>query len=184
METLQLAQMLADLSAMEAAEKEASMSLVSANKSISQTSAGSDSALTSDARLGVGSRTGSQHQRSISSGHVPQPGSPPSSQQHLPGTRLDALGRRMPISRTESASNSLPGTPRNESHDDEINRARNIMALSEIRAKLREQDHTSLLRARDKMNALAARQQQQQQLQRPKAQRTQSNSVFVFPRDK
>lgn len=36
------------------------------------------------------------------------------------------------------------------------------MALYDIRSKLKQQDNSSLLRAREKINALAARQQAQQ----------------------
>lgn len=37
------------------------------------------------------------------------------------------------------------------------------MALYEIRAKLKQQDNTSLMRAREQVAAMAAKQQQQQQ---------------------
>jgi hypothetical protein len=81
-----------------------------------------------------------------------------------PVGRFDKLGRRMftpPLSRTNSSqltpSSSIPGTPRRE-EDGDIDRASTLLSLYEIRAKLKEQDNSSLMRAREKINALAARQ--------------------------
>lgn len=40
------------------------------------------------------------------------------------------------------------------------------MALYDIRAKIKQQDHSSLIKAREKINALAAKQQAQQAAER------------------
>ncbi len=48
----------------------------------------------------------------------------------------------------------------NQQLDDDVERANSLMALYEIRAKIREQDNTSLLKLREKIAALQARQQQ------------------------
>ena len=44
--------------------------------------------------------------------------------------------------------------------DADINRASTLLSLYEIRAKLKEQDSSSLQKAREKVNALAAKQAQ------------------------
>lgn len=50
--------------------------------------------------------------------------------------------------------------------DDDLERASTLMALYDIRAKLKQQDNSSLLKAREKINALAAKQQAQQAAER------------------
>lgn len=47
-----------------------------------------------------------------------------------------------------------------QDHDD-VERAATLMALYDIRSKLRQQDNSSLIKAREKINALAAKQQAQ-----------------------
>lgn len=47
-----------------------------------------------------------------------------------------------------------------QSLDADINRASTLLSLYEIRAKLKEQDSSSLQKAREKVNALAAKQAQ------------------------
>lgn len=44
--------------------------------------------------------------------------------------------------------------------DGDIDRASTLLSLYEIRAKLKEQDNSSLMKAREKINALAAKQAQ------------------------
>ena len=50
--------------------------------------------------------------------------------------------------------------------DDDLERASTLMALYDIRAKIKQQDNSSLMRAREKINALAAKQQAQQSAER------------------
>lgn len=80
-----------------------------------------------------------------------------------PANRLDQLGRRVltpPLTRTNSNQNSVPGTPRGEHHaaGDDVDRASTLMALYEIRNRLKQQDNTGLIRAREKIDAMIARQ--------------------------
>ncbi|KAI0107472.1 hypothetical protein GGR51DRAFT_515607 [Nemania sp. FL0031] len=138
MEALQLAQMLADLNDLQAAQDQAaSKSLVSANKTLDPQDA---------------SKTQAHHQRSATEGRITSP---------------PAVGRRSlfspPLSRTNSATPlTVPGTPRGEhATDSDVERASTLLSLYEIRAKLKEQDNSSLQKAREKINALAAKQKHQ-----------------------
>jgi hypothetical protein len=108
---------------------------------------------------------------------------------------VDKFGRKImvasPSPRSNSATNSTPGTPRRgesdvsvvstchrrgvlqgfsannrQQVDDDLERASTLMALYDIRAKLKQQDNSSLLKAREKINALAAKQQAQQAAER------------------
>lgn len=90
--------------------------------------------------------------------------SPDSRTATTPACRLDKFGRRIftpPLSRTNSATpSSIPGTPRNQDMaDGDIDRASMLLSLYEIRAKLKDQDNSSLMKAREKINALAAKQE-------------------------
>lgn len=102
-----------------------------------------------------------------------------------PAGRLDKFGRRIftpPLSRTNSGTpSSIPGTPRHHDvrqpkpdasrlgtperliiaaqADGDIDRASTLLSLYEIRAKLKDQDNSSLMKAREKINALAAKQE-------------------------
>ncbi|KAI2467742.1 hypothetical protein F4781DRAFT_300468 [Annulohypoxylon bovei var. microspora] len=144
MEALQLAQMLADLNDLQAAQDQsASKDLVSANRTLDRKS---------QLRLE----------------HEPRSLSVPVSENRMTspaGRMTDKFGRRMltpPLTRTNSASPSMPGSPSgNERHDADIDRASTLLSLYEIRAKLREQDNSGLVKAREKINALAAKQQAQ-----------------------
>ncbi|KAK5624756.1 hypothetical protein RRF57_000472 [Xylaria bambusicola] len=143
MEALQLAQMLADLNDLQAAQDQAAAkALVSANKAVDSPD-----------------KPQTNHRRSATESCITSP--PPSA------SRLtDKYGRRFfspPLSRTNSATpSSIPGTPRGEhATDSDVDRASTLLSLYEIRAKLREQDNSSLMKAREKINALAAKQQQQ-----------------------
>ncbi|KAI8632033.1 hypothetical protein F5Y19DRAFT_383422 [Xylariaceae sp. FL1651] len=143
MEALQMAQMLADLNDLQAAQDQpAAKALVSANKTLDSHDK---------------SKPQTHHQRSATESRVL---SPPT-----PGRMTDKLGRRIfspPLTRTNSATpSSIPGTPRGEHGDSDIDRASTLLSLYEIRAKLKEQDNSSLMKAREKINALAAKQQQQ-----------------------
>ncbi|KYK54341.1 hypothetical protein DCS_06298 [Drechmeria coniospora] len=50
--------------------------------------------------------------------------------------------------------------------DDDLERASTLMTLYDIRAKIKQQDNSSLMKAREKINALAAKQQAQQAAER------------------
>ncbi|KAH9908931.1 hypothetical protein F4778DRAFT_204822 [Xylariomycetidae sp. FL2044] len=146
MEALQLAQMLADLNDLQAAQDQtASKNLVSANKTLDRKE------------------------------HTPLHLAPKSvaddraSSNSTPGGRMtEKFGRRMfspPLTRNNSGTtpSSVPGTPRREeSHEPDIDRASTLLSLYEIRAKLKEQDNSSLMKAREKINALAAKQRAQE----------------------
>ncbi|KAL2756289.1 hypothetical protein ACRALDRAFT_1081792 [Sodiomyces alcalophilus JCM 7366] len=171
METLQLAQMLADLSSLNATEPDASAALMTANKTIEKT------------------ERQQHHEPSTAARHLPDDPSrtSPLSQGHsrhhsrngtghnTPTARFDKFGRRIltspPLTRTNSAPESGPGTPRRESDGEEpgsstdVDRASTLMALYDIRTKLKQQDNRSLMKAREKIAELAARQQQQAQAQ-------------------
>ncbi|KAI0553616.1 hypothetical protein F4679DRAFT_529861 [Xylaria curta] len=144
MEALQLAQMLADLNDLQAAQDQtAAKALVSANKTIDSQDQ---------------PQTQPHHRRSATEGRIT---SPPAV-----GRLTDKYGRRIfspPLSRTNSATPStIPGTPRGEqATDSDVDRASTLLSLYEIRAKLKEQDNSSLIKAREKINALAAKQKQQ-----------------------
>ncbi|KAI2638116.1 hypothetical protein GGS21DRAFT_509837 [Xylaria nigripes] len=145
MEALQLAQMLADLNDLQAAQDQAAAkALVSANKTLDQP------------------EPEPQHRQSATDGRIASPMTSPAVSRIT-----DKYGRRIftpPLSRTNSATPStMPGTPRGEhTTDSDVDRASALISLYEIRAKLKEQDKNSLAKAREKINALAAKQQQQQ----------------------
>ncbi|KAJ4144822.1 hypothetical protein LMH87_003692 [Akanthomyces muscarius] len=175
MESLQLSQVLADLSNLGAAEPQAAAAIVNANVPIVR------SDLANEAPT-------SQPQQQ-------QPQRPPAMRRHwsteqagLP--KFDKLGRRILISspnlsRPSSNTNSIPGTPRGGSSDvdDDLERASTLMALYDIRAKIKQQDNSSLLRAREKINALAAKQQAQQAADRnAKAAEEARRNRYSFPR--
>lgn len=72
--------------------------------------------------------------------------------------------------------------------DGDIDRASTLLSLYEIRAKLKEQDNSSLLKAREKINALAAKQaqlakQHQQVQQNLQTQQQQPKLPTSQPRD-
>lgn len=67
--------------------------------------------------------------------------------------------------------------------DDDLDRASTIMALYDIRAKIKQQDNSSLMRAREKINALAAKQQAQQAAERNlKAAEESRRNRYSFPK--
>ncbi|KAK7969729.1 hypothetical protein PG996_001833 [Apiospora saccharicola] len=142
MEALQLAQMLADLNDLQAAQDQgAAKALVSVNKTLDR----KDTAIQVQT---LSAKTSSPDSRAATT----------------PAGRLDKFGRRIftpPLSRTNSAtpSSSIPGTPRNQDADGDIDRASTLLSLYEIRAKLKDQDNSSLMKSREKINALAAKQE-------------------------
>ncbi|OAA32800.1 hypothetical protein AAL_00265 [Moelleriella libera RCEF 2490] len=146
MESLQLSQVLADLSNLGAAEPEAAAAIVNVNVNVPSIKVNSGTAPTSTPQRP------SNMKRSWSS----EASFPP---------KFDKLGRRILVntagSRSGSTTTSSPGTPRpSDTHvDDDLERASTLMALYDIRAKIKQQDNGSLLRAREKINALAAKQQ-------------------------
>ncbi|PTB65415.1 hypothetical protein BBK36DRAFT_1122470 [Trichoderma citrinoviride] len=169
MESLQLSQVLADLSNLGAAEPEAAAAIVNADVPIIQPEfVRSDFQASSQQQQ----RPSSGLRRAWSSEAAMQP-------------RFDKMGRRILISspKSGSAANSTPGTPQPSNYDEDLERANTLMALYNIRAKLKQQDNSSLIRAREKINALAARQQAQQfaELNMKKAEEMRRNR-YSFPK--
>lgn len=209
MESIQLAQMLADLSDLNAAvrrepfvcdayirvtdalpqqESQAALALVNANKTSTTTSASSESTKPSEH---LHSRPDLRHhQRRGSAGSA---GSGSFISRTASPAKFDKYGRRIltpPNTRTNSAYGSIPGTPRRDAEvstiilisftpviflsmnqvlkrarwrdqqiEEDVERANSLMALYEIRAKLKDQDNRSLNKLREKIDALHARQQ-------------------------
>lgn len=153
MESIQLAQMLADLSDLNAAEAEAALALVNANKALAAVHRAEPAQVTELQKQGKQAR---HHQRvGSASAIISRTASP---------ARFDKFGRRIltpPMTRTNSAQGSIPGTstPKRESEsEDDVVRATSLMQLYDIRAKLKQQDNSSLLKARERINAIHARQ--------------------------
>ncbi|KAG7132987.1 hypothetical protein HYQ45_008784 [Verticillium longisporum] len=161
MESLQMAQMLADLSSLNAAEPNAAAALVTANKAIQK--------VEQDRHSHAAPRRPSDDLRRAQSAQaIPRTNTGSSSPSAGAGgpARHDKFGRRIlmspPLTRTNSAQGSVPGTPRRDSDaEDDLDRASTLMALYDIRAKLKQQDNSSLMKAREKIAELAARQQAQ-----------------------
>ncbi|KAL9947055.1 hypothetical protein D7B24_002086 [Verticillium nonalfalfae] len=162
MESLQMAQMLADLSSLNAAEPNAAAALVTANKAIQKVEQDRHS-------LAAPRRPSDDLRRAQSAQAIPRTNTGSASPSAGTGpARHDKFGRRIlmspPLTRTNSAQGSVPGTPRRDSDpEDDLDRASTLMALYDIRAKLKQQDNSSLMKAREKIAELAARQQAQAQ---------------------
>ncbi|KAM0332538.1 hypothetical protein ACHAQA_002821 [Verticillium albo-atrum] len=166
MESLQMAQMLADLSSLNATEPNAAAALVTANKAIQKVEQDQHS-------LAAPRRPSDDLRRAHSAQSLPRTNTGTSSPGGAAGSgassgpaRHDKFGRRIlmspPLTRTNSAQGSIPGTPRRDSDpEDDLDRASTLMALYDIRAKLKQQDNSSLMKAREKIAELAARQQAQ-----------------------
>ncbi|KAF7550585.1 hypothetical protein G7Z17_g5626 [Cylindrodendrum hubeiense] len=157
MESLQLSQVLADLSNLGAAEPEAAAAIVSANTPVVQiTRSKLDDPTNSASALASHQRRPSGLQRAWSSEGKFE--------------KFDKFGRRILINspRSGSAANSVPGTPRRGDSDfeDDVDRASTLIALYDIRSKLKQQDNSSLVKAREKINAIAAKQHAQQAAER------------------
>lgn len=164
MESIQLAQMLADLSDLNAAqESQAAVALVNANKTLSPSPPAAEPSKASEQPHGP--RPGVRHHhRTGSAGSVASGGSSFVSRTASPA-KFDRYGRRIltpPNTRTNSAYGSIPGTPRREPEiDEDVDRAGSLMSLYEIRAKLKDQENSrSLDKLREKIAALHARQLQ------------------------
>lgn len=172
MESLQLSQVLADLSNLGAAESEAATAIVTVN--LPSTS----NRTTTDAQASTSHSTPSAHNSRRPSGI----------QRHWSSEgKFDKFGRRIlsPSSLPGSAGNSIPGTPRRGESDfeDDIDRASTLITLYDIRSKIKQQDNSSLIKAREKINALAARQQAQQAAERNmKAADELRRQRYSFPR--
>ncbi|PFH55512.1 hypothetical protein XA68_18126 [Ophiocordyceps unilateralis] len=154
MESLQLSQVLADLSNLGAAEPEAAAAIVNVAMPIRPPLAKTESSAAPSPS--ASQQTRPQRPSSVQRAWTTEANAPP---------RFDKLGRRLlintPGSRPSSAANSTPGTPRrgDSDVDDDWERANTLMALYDIRAKIKQQDNSSLMKAREKINALAAKQQ-------------------------
>lgn len=153
MESLQLSQVLADLSNLGAAEPEAAAAIVTANTNIVHATHPQTEVSTPIITNSTTSTTAHQTRPSGLSRHWSSEG------------KFDKFGRRIlinsPSSRSGSAANSIPGTPRrvDSDYEDDVDRASTLIALYDIRSKIKQQDNSSLIRAREKINALAAKQQ-------------------------
>ncbi|KKY39884.1 hypothetical protein UCDDA912_g00037 [Diaporthe ampelina] len=174
MESIQLAQMLADISDLSAADKKAAAALVNANKALNQ-------------------QAQAQAPNQIDGPKPPAPTAGASrSSPSVSNSRLDKFGRRIltpPMTRTNSAQGSMPGTPRGSDPEDDVDRASTLMALYDIRNKIKQQDNTSLIRAREKIDAMIAKQKaavDKQGKQAGDASQTQERprptSRYTFPR--
>jgi hypothetical protein len=176
MESLHLSQVLADLSNLGVAEPEAAAAIVTANNAVLKTTR-------DDFKTGPTATPNSQLRPSSS---MQRAWSFDPSSQH----KVDKYGRRIinpsgPHSSRGSATNSIPGTPRGGEFDldNDLERASMLMSLYDIRSKLKQQDNSSLLKAREKINALAAKQQAQQAADRnTKAAEELRRNRYSFPK--
>ncbi|KAL4725999.1 hypothetical protein ACLX1H_006675 [Fusarium chlamydosporum] len=156
MESLQLSQVLADLSNLGAADPGAAEAIVSANNPPHPNYPRTDATATAPT-----SSPSTNNQRR-----------PTGLQRHWSSEKFDKFGRRILSpgsgSHAGSAVNSIPGTPRRGESDfeEDLERASTLMQLYDIRSKIKQQDNSSLLKAREKVNAIAARQQAQQAAER------------------
>lgn len=181
MESLQLAQMLADISDLSAADQKAASAMVNANKT-----------------LPTNPPSHGDHLKAPTS--APTTGSSPSP---YSSNRFDKFGRKIltppTMSRTNSSTGptsrqgSVPGTPRGEL-DDDVHQAGSLMSLYEIRARLKQQDSTGLKKAREQIDALIAKNKQQQQQQQQGGQSSQGDAqkqdrprpvsrTYTYPRE-
>ncbi|KAF7560664.1 hypothetical protein G7046_g3477 [Stylonectria norvegica] len=174
MESLQLSQVLADLSNLGAAEPEAAAAIVGANINIPiiKTTPARPEPSTAPSSSSQQSRPSAGLQRAWSS-----------------EGKFDKFGRRIlinsPHSRPASAANSTPGTPRrgDSDADNDVDQASTLIALYDIRSKIKQQDNSSLMKAREKINALAAKQQAQYAAERNlKAADQLRRNRYSFPR--
>ncbi|KAK4185512.1 hypothetical protein QBC35DRAFT_503434 [Podospora australis] len=191
MESIQLAQMLADLSDLNAAqEASAAVALVNANKpaatalpDASQSENPARPPIRPDQR---------HHNRTGSAGSIGSASTSFLSRTASPA-KFDKYGRRIltpPNTRANSSYGSIPGTPRHRdehSCEDDVDRAGSLMALYEIRAKLKDQDNRSLLKLRDKIAAIQqARQQQEKKESTPSSAAAaggeSSRSKYIYPK--
>ncbi|KAL2136242.1 hypothetical protein VTI74DRAFT_4675 [Chaetomium olivicolor] len=178
MESIQLAQMLADLSSMNAVqEPQAALGLVNANKP-TPTSAPADTSKPEQLPARPPLR---HHQRTGSAGSTASGASSFVSRTASPA-KFDKFGRRLltpPNTRANSTYGSIPGSPRSEHVDDDVNQANTLMALYEIRAKLKDQENSrNLTKLREKINALHARQVQAER----KDSTTTTGGRFSYPK--
>ncbi|KAH6634090.1 hypothetical protein B0J18DRAFT_415271 [Chaetomium sp. MPI-SDFR-AT-0129] len=153
MESIQLAQMLADLNELSTAESQAAVKVVTVNKANS-----SPAPVDAD-------KPAEQLQRPAlrgSGGSGASGGSSFISRTASPA-KFDKYGRRIltpPNTRSNSTYGSIPGTPKPEA-DDDVSQASSLMALYEIRAKLKDHDtNRNLSKLREKIDALHAKQLQ------------------------
>ncbi|KAL6924713.1 hypothetical protein FSST1_001987 [Fusarium sambucinum] len=171
MESLQLSQVLADLSNLGAADPGAAEAIVSASNAAHSSYPRTDATVNA---LTSSPSTNNQKR-------------PAGLQRHWSSEKFDKFGRRIlsPSSHTGSAGNSVPGTPRRGESDfeEDLERASTLMQLYDIRSKIKQQDNSSLLKAREKVNAIAARQQAQQAAERNmKAADELRRQRYSFPR--
>ncbi|KAM0244565.1 hypothetical protein ACHAP5_006134 [Fusarium lateritium] len=175
MESLQLSQVLADLSNLGAADPGAAEAIVSANSASHPSYTRIDTTTATTATAPTSSPAIQDQKR------------PTGLQRHWSSEKFDKFGRRIlsQTSHSGSAANSGPGTPRRGESDfeEDLERASTLMQLYDIRSKIKQQDNSSLLKAREKVNAIAARQQAQQAAERNiKAAEELRRQRYSFPR--
>ncbi|EPE07841.1 hypothetical protein F503_00563 [Ophiostoma piceae UAMH 11346] len=194
LESLQMAQMVADLSELEAARNERARALLQANKEAEAAAAAAAAAAASaPATPADDPSRPSMHHRGASAASVFS-----SSSANGTASPFDSyLGRFLSpaLTRTNSSHGTGLNTPQsqtqNSSHTADVDRASSMVALHELRAKLKQyNDSASLRQAREKVAALSAHRQAGEQAaptsdpapsqQPPLARR---NSQFTFPRE-
>ncbi|KEZ44433.1 hypothetical protein SAPIO_CDS3434 [Scedosporium apiospermum] len=172
METLQLAQMLADLSSLNATEPPAASSLLNASKKI-------DTAIE---KIEI-----EQKDQPKQEGRPGMKRAASAISSTGTGGKFDKFNRHLlgsqSPSRPSSAAATCPATPIGPLDiEDDVDKASMLMALHEIRAKLRQQDNTSLMRAREKIDALAARQQAREAAELAKSKDESRKARYHYPR--
>ena len=151
-------------------EAEAALALVNANKSLSPPP---------DLSKRAEQHERHHHRASSASAIISWTASP---------AKFDKFGRRIlspPTTRSTSPHSGTPGTPGSSTprrEEDDIARATSLRQLYEIRAQLKQQDTSSLNRARERINAIQAR----HQLAHTSADRREtaesSQNRFTYPR--
>ena len=165
-------------------EAQAAIALVNANKSLSVAAAPGPTSNPSTKSMDLAPvRPGQRHHQRMGSASsiISRTASPAKFDKF--GRRI----LTPPMTRANSTQGSIPGTPRREAEvrrhrecfggpqifphlgsvltsdpeqlDEDIDKATSLMALYDIRMKVKEQDNTSLLKLREKIAALQARQQ-------------------------
>ncbi|CAK7266556.1 hypothetical protein SEPCBS57363_002149 [Sporothrix epigloea] len=161
--------MLADLSDLDAADPRAAHAIVRANTTITTTTATTSSTTVQRTDQSIAANASSS-QQDLAEPHNHRASSS-SALSHTTGshtggssTPFDSyFARRLltpPAAHCNSSQGSMPGTPHGNSTESDMNRASSLMALHDLRAKLKQyNDSDSLRQAREKVAALSGRQQ-------------------------
>jgi hypothetical protein len=65
--------------------------------------------------------------------------------------------------------------------EDDVERASSLISLHDIKTKLKQQDNSGLIKAREKINALAARQMAREAEAKKEAERT-TKAKYMYPK--